>query len=123
MKIVFDLVRNMPWTERALKLLASCLVYSLIIMTITLVAILFFTRELSQILLFLTYGLLIEGGLAMVTGGATASFSPAIGRVGEAVVHSAPFDAKRLKEAEKRARAWIGTGAFLFLFGLLVSSL
>ncbi len=113
----------MPWTERALKLVASCLIYSLVIMTVTLVVVLFFTQELSQILLFLTYGLLIEGGLAMVTGGATASFSPAIGRVREVVIHSASFDAAHLKEAEKRARVWIGTGVFLFVFGLLVSSL
>jgi hypothetical protein len=92
-------------------------------MSVTLVVILIFTREPGKFLLLLTYGLLIEGGLALTSGGAAASFSPVIGKIGERFVHSAPWDAKRVREAEKQARVWIVTGAFLFVFGLLVSSL
>ena len=113
----------MPKIKPALQLLTSCAIYSLAITAGTLVAVLIITRELEQVLLFLTYGLLIEGGSALVIGGAVANFSPIIGRIGEGVVHSAPWDAKRIRESEKQGRSWIATGALLFLFGLLVSSL
>ncbi len=92
-------------------------------MAATVVIVLFMTREPVQLVTFLTYGLLIEGGSALVIGGAVANFSPVIGRIGESVTHSTPWDAKRIRESEKQARSWIATGALLFLFGLLVSSL
>jgi hypothetical protein len=92
-------------------------------MAVTLVAVLILSRDSAQVLFFVTYGLLIEGGSALIVGGAVASFSPAIGKIGESVVHSAPWDAKRIRDSEKQGRAWIATGAFLFLFGLLISSL
>jgi hypothetical protein len=104
----------------ALNLIAACLVYSLIIAVVTLIVIVVFTRELSQILLLLSYALLAEGGLALMTGGVVATFSPAIGKLDESVRHSKPWDAKRQKEAEKQARTWIATGAILFLIGLFV---
>jgi hypothetical protein len=89
----------------------------------TLIVILVFTQEPKRILLVLTYALLVEGGLALATGGVVASFSPTIGKMRESVFHSEPWDAKRLKEAERQARIWIVTGTVLFLFGLLVSAL
>jgi hypothetical protein len=104
--------------KSALKLVAACLVYSLIITLATLVVVLFFTREFGRVLLFLSYALLVEGGLALTTGGVIASFSPTIGRLGESVLHVKPWDAKRQKEAERQARFWIVTGIFLFLIGL-----
>ena len=106
----------------ALRLLASCLVYALIAMLVTLVVVVVFTRELEQILLWLTYALLVEGGLALVIGGSVASFSSTFGKIEAVVFRSEPWDAKRLREAERTARVWIVTGLFLFLFGLLVSS-
>jgi hypothetical protein len=90
-------------------------------MFVTLIVIFFFTQEPQPILLFLTYGLFIEGGLSLVTGGVLASFSPVIDKIG--VIHSKPWDAKRLKEAENQGTLWILTGTFLFLFGLLTSAL
>ena len=102
----------------ALKLVAACLVYSLIIAVATLVVVLVFTRELERVLLFVSYALLIEGSLALMTGGVVASFSSTIGKLGESVLHAKPWDAKRQKEAERQARLWIVTGFFLFLFGL-----
>jgi hypothetical protein len=118
-----SMVSTLQRAKHVLELLASCLIYSLIIMAVTLVVILVLTRELDSILLYLTYGLLIEGGLALAAGGANASFSAVIGKIGQSVFRSAPWDAKRVKEAEKQARVWILTGAYLFFFGLLVSSL
>jgi len=109
--------------KSVLQLLASCLVYSLVVLAVTLVVVFIFTRDFAQTLLYLTYGLLIEAGSALMAGGAVANFSPAIGKIGESVVHSRPWDAKRIKESEKQGRTWIVTGAFILLFGLLVSSL
>ena len=113
----------MPSVKSALNLIAACLVYSLIIMFATLIVIAIFTQDLTRILLFLSYALLAEGGLALTTGGVVATFSQTISRLGESLVHSKPWDAKRQKEAEKQARAWIVTGAILFLVGLFVSAL
>ena len=110
----------MPNLKPALKLVTACLIYSLIIALATLVVILVFTRELERVLHFLSYALLLEGGLTLVTGGVVASFSSTIGRIGESVLHAKPWDAKRQKEAERQARFWIMTGVFLFLFGLFV---
>jgi hypothetical protein len=77
-----------------------------------------FTQELTRILVVLSYALLAEGGLALTTGGVVATFSPTIGKLDESLRHSKPWDAKRQKEAEQQARAWIVTGAILFLIGL-----
>jgi hypothetical protein len=106
-----------------LEFILQCIVYSLIIVVATIAVVVVFTREALEILLILNYALLAEGGLAMVVGGAVASFSPAIGKIGEVVFRSEPWDAKRLREAEGTARVWIVTGIFLFLFWLLVSAL
>jgi hypothetical protein len=92
-------------------------------MFVTLIVIFLITQEPKRILLFLTYALLVEGGLSLVTGGVLASFSPVIDKIGENVIHTKPWDAKRLKEAENQATLWILTGTFLFLFGLLTSAL
>jgi hypothetical protein len=112
-----------PRIKRMVELVARCLVYSLIIMFATLIVIVLFTRDSGQILAWVTLALLGEGGLAMVVGGVVAFFSPSIGKIGEVVFRSEPWDAKRLREAEGTGRMWIVTGLFLFLFGLLVSAL
>ena len=104
----------------ALKLVTACLVYSLIIAVPTLIVVLVFTQELERVLLFVSYALLIEGGLALATGGVVASFSSTISKLGESVLHAKPWDAKRQKEAERQARFWIVTGFILFLVGLFV---
>jgi len=92
-------------------------------MFVTLIVIFIFTQEPKLILLFLTYALFVEGGLGLVTGGVLASFSTVIDKIGENVIHSKPWAAKRLRETENHATIWILTGAFLFLFGLLTSAL
>jgi len=90
---------------------------------VTIIVILIFTRNPGQILQVATFALIGEGGLMLVVGGVEASFSPTMGKVAEVIFGTEPRDAKRLREAEGTARAWIATGTFLFLFGLLASTL
>ena len=111
----------MPRAKPILELIARCLIYTLIITLATVIVVVVFTRDLTEILLYLSYALLGEGGLMLAVGGATANFSSIINKIGEIIVHSAPWDAKRQKEAEITARSWITTGILLFLLGLLVS--
>ena len=90
---------------------------------VTIIVILIFTRNPGQILQVATLVLLGEGGLMLMVGGAEASFTPTIGKIAGVIFRSEPWDAKRLREAEGTARVWIATGIFLFLFGLLTSTL
>lgn len=113
---------NLSRAKSTLILLVSCAVYALVVALPTLAVILVFTQEVERILLYLSHALLVEGGLALVTGGVVASFSPAIGRVSAGIFNKKPWDAKRLKAAEGDARVWIVTGTFLFLMGFLVSA-
>jgi hypothetical protein len=106
-----------------MELMARCLVYSLIITSATVLVVVVFTRDLREILRVATFALLGEGGLALVVGGVVASFSPAIGKIGEVIFRTEPWDARRQRETEGTARIWIATGVFLFLFGLLASAL
>lgn len=112
----------MPHVKAILHLLVNCLIYALVITFVTTIVIIVFTRNLREILLLLSYGLLGEGGLSLVIGGLLASFSPTINKIGEVIVHSEPWDAKRQKEVERTARNWITTGVILFLIGLVISA-
>ncbi len=105
-----------------LHLLVNCLVYALVITFVTTIVLIVLTRNLGEIVLLLSYGLLGEGGLSLVIGGLLASFSPTINKIGEVIVHSEPWDAKRQKEVERTARNWITTGVILFLIGLVISA-
>lgn len=111
----------MPRAKTILELMIRCLIYALAITVATIIVIIVFTRNLREILLLLSYGLLGEGGLALVIGGLLATFSPTINKIGEVITHSEPWNAKRQKEAEITARSWIITGVILFLVGLLIS--
>ena len=88
------------------------------------VVVFFFTLGSDRAVVFyLSLLLLVEGGLALTVGGTLAFFSPTIGKVGEGIFRREPWDAKKQKTAEKQARAWIVTGAFLVLASFLVSAL
>jgi hypothetical protein len=108
--------------RRILELVARCLVYSLIIAFATVIVVVLFTQVPVQVVAWAALALLGEGGLMMVVGGVVSLFSPALGKIGEVVFRSEPWNAKRLRETEGTARMWIVTGFFLFLFGLLVSA-
>ena len=107
----------------AAELIASCVVYSLIIALGTLAVLFVFTQDLNRVIPQLSFALLLEGGLGLVVGGVVASFSPAIGKISEGIFRSEPWDVKRQKEAEIQARLWIVTGICLVLAGFLVSAL
>jgi hypothetical protein len=92
-------------------------------MLIDFVAILVFWRELSQVASTLSIVLLGEGGLGLVLGGAMASYSPIVSKLGEVFFRSKPWDAKHQRDAEKQARTWIATGSILVFAALLVSAL
>jgi hypothetical protein len=67
--------------------------------------------------------MLVEGGLGLTIGGATALYSPIISKMGEVLFRSKPWNATRQKEVEKQAKAWIVTGTILVLLALLISAL
>lgn len=103
------------------ELLASCLIYSLIIALIDIVLILLF-RQASEIASSLSFIMLVEGGVGLTVGGITAFFSPLAGKIEEVIFHSEPWSAVRQKETEKQARTWIVTGSILVIVALLVSA-
>lgn len=106
-----------------LRLVASCCVYSLVILLIDIVSILLLRVEPTRIASSLSLIVLLEGGIALIVGGATALYSPVISKVEEVIFHSEPWDAKRQKQLEKQGHPWIVTGGILVLAALLVSAL
>ena len=113
----------MTIAKSVLALFASCLVYSSIVIVIDFVFILFFSQELGQIASSLSFVMLVEGGLGLTIGSAFVFYSPIGSKIGEVLFHSKPWNAKRLKEAEKQAQPWIVTGSILVLAALLISAL
>jgi hypothetical protein len=105
-----------------LELFASCLIYSSIIILIDFVLILFFRQELAQIVYSLSFVVLIEGGVGLTVGGAIVLYSPLSAKMGEVILHSKPWDAKRQREAEAQAKTWIATGSILVSVALLISA-
>ena len=109
--------------RKTLELLAKTLIYSLIVILIDFIIILFFTEELNQIIDTLSFVLLFEGGIGLTLGGATASYSPIGAKISEVFFHTKPWNAKSQKEVEKQARILIVTGIFLVVSALLLSAL
>lgn len=108
--------------KSALELLASCLIYSSIVILIDFVLVFFFIGQLTQIISPLSMVMLIEGGLGLIVGGAVASYSPLGAKINAVFFYSKPWNAERRKEAEKQAGAWIITGIILVFAALLVSA-
>ena len=109
--------------KTALKLFASCLIYSLIITLIDFVIVFLFTKDFNQLLSSVSLILLLEGGLGLIMGGGTVMYSPVASKVGEILFKSEPWNAKRQKEVEKQAQVLIFAGFLLLLIGLLVSAI
>lgn len=108
--------------KSALELLASCLIYSSIVILIDFVLVFFFIGQLTQIISPLSMVMLIEGGLGLIVGGAVASYSPIVSKFEEVFFHSEPWTAARQKQAEKQGLAWIATGSLLVLVAFLISA-
>ena len=113
----------MTITRSVLELLASCLVYSFVVMLVDVVLILIFWQDLSQVVSSLSFVLLVEGGLGLIVGGAIGLNSPIISKIGEVFFHSKSGKAKSQKELEKQARTWIVTGIILVFAALLLSAM
>jgi hypothetical protein len=105
-----------------LRLVAMCSLYSLIISLIDIILIVLFAGGLNQITYSLSFVMLLEGGIGLTVGGATVSYSPLTAKISETIFHSKPWTAKRQREVEAQARAWIVTGTILILTALLISA-
>jgi len=106
-----------------LELFVASLLYSLIVILIDFVIIFFFLGDINQITSPLSLIVLFEGGIALTVGGGVAFYSPLGAKISEVFFRSKPWNAKRLKEAERQARIWITTGAVLVFLALLLSAL
>jgi len=106
-----------------LEFFARSLLYSLIVILIDFVIIFALQGELSQITDALSFVLLLEGGMGLTVGGATAVYSPVGAKISEEFFHSKPWNAKRQKEVERQARIWVVTGIFLVFAALLLSAM
>ena len=105
-----------------LELFAASLLYSLIVILIDFAVIFFFVGDLNQIATSLSFVIILEGGITLSVGGGVAVYSPLGAKISEVLFRSKPWNAERLKEAEKQARVWITTGAILVLSALLLSA-
>jgi hypothetical protein len=106
-----------------LELLVSSLFYSIVVICVDFLLVLFFTQELKQLLSWVSFILLIEGGLGLILGGIVASYSPVMSKFDEMVFRSEPWSMKRQRAAEQQGQILIITGLFLLLTALLVSAI
>jgi hypothetical protein len=85
--------------------------------------VLVFTRDLSQLFSWVSFVLLIEGGLGLTLGGIVASYSPVLSKFGEIVFRSEPWSKTRQKASEKQGQMLIVAGFLLLLTGLFISAI
>lgn len=97
-------------------------IYSIIIILIDFLLILAFARVTSDIVQTLSFVILIEGGIVLIVGGVTASYSSLYAKLSEVVFHTEPWNVKRQKEAEINARTWIIVGIILVIEALVLSA-
>lgn len=113
----------MPEIKNALTLIGSCVIYSLLVALIDLIIVFVFTQDLANLASGLSFIMLIEGGLGLISGGVAASYTPIFSKMGEVIFHAEPWNAKRQKNVEKQAQVLILVGLFLLLLALLVSTI
>jgi len=111
----------MQW-KRVLAFCTKLFIYSIIIVLIDLVLILAFTRGETNIVQIFSFVMLVEGGIVLIVGGVTASYSSLYAKLSEVVFHTEPWNAKRQKEAEINARVWIIVGIILVIEALVLSA-
>lgn len=110
-------------TREVLDLLASCSVYSVLVVLIDIILLFLLHQELNQILFYLSLILLAEGGLGLAAGGFIGMNSPIIKRIEDYFFRAKVQKPKYKQEPEKHARTLIVTGLFLIIIALLVSVL
>ena len=109
--------------KNILELIARCLLYTSIVVLADFVLLVSLSGELNRIAPSLSFIMLLEGGIGLTIGGATAVYSPSVAKLSETIFHSKPWDAKRQKEVEAQARMWILSGAILVFAALLLSAI
>lgn len=109
--------------KSALELLVRSLVYSLIVVVIDFVIIIFLAYGTDQLTYVLSFVVLLEGGICLIAGGASVFYSPSFAKISEVLFHSEPWDAKRQKQVEQQLQVFIVTGAFLVGEALLLSAI
>jgi hypothetical protein len=112
--------------EKARKILDITImsaIYSLIVVLVNLVVIFLFTQDIIQILYWLSFITLIEGGLGLIAGGGSVLYSPIFNKAFEKIFHSEPWDFKRQKKTEQQALKWIITGSLLIAEALIFSAI
>jgi hypothetical protein len=108
--------------KTALEVIARCLVYLLIVLSVDFILIFLFEGGPNHITSSLSFVALLEGGIGLTVGGAAASYSPIAAKISETIFHSKPWNATRQKEVEAQAKEWILTGVFLICAALLLSA-
>jgi len=105
------------------ELIVSCVVYSIVVLGIDFLLVLFFMQELSQLIATVSLILVLEGGLGLTFGGVIAMYSPVVSKVGEILFRSEPWNQERRKTSEKQGQVLIVVGLFLLLIGLVISAI
>jgi len=105
------------------ELIVSCVVYSIVVLGIDFLLVLFFMQELSQITAMVSLILVLEGGLGLTLGGVVAMYSPVVSKAGEILFRSEPWSQERRKTSEKQGQMLIAIGLFLLLIGLTISAI
>ena len=113
----------MEKTREILDIAVMGIIYSLIVVLINLVVIFVFTQDIVQILYWLSFVTLIEGGLGLVAGGSSVLYSPMFNRAFEKLFNSEPWDSNRQKRGEQQSKKWIIIGCFLIVEALIVSAI
>jgi archaellum biogenesis protein FlaJ (TadC family) len=109
--------------KTVLESLVRSSIYSLIIITIDAILIVFLIGGTNQITYTLSFVMFIEGGIGLIVGGAVALYSPSVAKIDEVLFHSNPWNAKRQKEIEKQMEVFIVTGIVLIIEALLLSAI
>jgi hypothetical protein len=109
--------------KTVLEFVLRSLLYSSIVILIDFILIVFIAGGFSQIIYNLSFLMLFEGGIGLAVGGAAASYSPIGAKLNEMIFHSKPWNAKRQREVENQAKAWILTGIILIVAALSLSAM
>ncbi len=113
----------MKKVREILKIALICSIYSLIIVFANLIIIFIFTRDMIQIIYWMSFITLIEGGLVLIAGGGMVLYSPIFGKASEKIFNSEPWDFKRQKRTETHVEKWIIIGSFLIIEALIISAI
>ena len=103
-----------------LELFAKALVYSLIVIAIDLIVVIFAGRT-DQTSYTLSLVVLLEGGICLIGGGASVLYSPSMAKLNEVLFHSKPWNASQQRQLERQMRVLIGTGALLVAEAMIIS--